>query len=277
MFKLFNTLLIKYADHRLLFAPVAWFIIISLPLWYLAGSASLPIILALLLLIIITIQIHLYRQTCADMDYQQRNIQALIDLHSRMDFRLPLPSLDNWTASPELVARIFHLMKLHRPGVIVELGSGASSICSGYFCEHLGSGKLITFDHDSDYADLTRKNLRNHSLDSFTEVRHAPLTECDVNGRLHTWYDLKTFEDIPVIDMLVVDGPPRKTQLHARYPALPLLFSKLSNNAVIILDDASREQETEIVRRWITEYPGFETEFIPSDKGLCIFRRKSES
>jgi len=277
MFKLFNTLLIKYADHRLLFAPVAWFIIIAILLWYIAGSASLPIMLGLMLLIIIAIQIHLYRQTCADMDYQQRNIQALIDLHSRMDFRLPLPSLDNWTASPELVARIFHLMKLHRPGVIVELGSGASSVCGGYFCEHLGSGKLITLDHDSDYAQLTRKNLKNHTLESFAEVRHAPLTECDVNGSRHIWYDLKTFEDIPVIDMLIVDGPPRKTQLLARYPALPLLFSKLSKNAVIILDDASRKQETEIVRRWITEYPGFETEFIPSDKGLYILTRKSES
>jgi predicted O-methyltransferase YrrM len=277
MIKLFNELLIKYADHRLLFAPVAIFLIISLPLWFFAGSMAIPILLGFLLLIVITVQIHLYRKTCIDMDHQQRNIQALVDLHTRIDFRLPLPSLDNWTASPELITRIFYLMKLHQPGVIVELGSGASSVCGGYFCEHLGTGKLITLDHDSNYAGLTRKNLINHSLDSYVEVRHAPLMECDVNGSTHTWYDLKAFDDIPAIDMLIIDGPPHKTQLHARFPALPLLFSKLSKHAVIILDDASREQETEIVRRWITEYPGFETEFIPSDKGLCILTRKSEA
>ncbi|MCA1803277.1 MAG: class I SAM-dependent methyltransferase [Rhodothermaceae bacterium] len=277
MIKLFNELLIKYADHRLLFVPVTIFLIISLPLWFFAGSVVTPILLGFLLLIVITVQIHLYRKTCIDMDHQQRNIQALVDLHTRIDFRLPLPSLDNWTASPELITRIFYLMKLHQPGVIVELGSGASSVCGGYFCEHLGGGKLITLDHDNNYAGLTRKNLNNHSLDSYVDVRHAPLMECDVNGSTHTWYDLKAFDDIHTIDMLIIDGPPHKTQLHARFPALPLLFSKLSKHAVIILDDASREQETEIVRRWITQYPEFETEFIPSDKGLCILTRKPEA
>lgn len=276
MIKLFNELLIKYADHRLLFAPVAIFLIISLPVWFFAGSAATPVLLGLMLLIVLAGQIHLYRKTIIDMDHQQRNIQALIDLHHRIDFRLPLPSLDNWTASPELITRIFYLMKLHRPGVIVELGSGASSICGGYFCEHLGSSKLITFDHDSEYAELTRKSLDAHTLDSFVEVRHAPLRKCDVNGSTHTWYDVNAFSDIPTIDMLIVDGPPHKTQLHARFPALPLLFSKLSKHAVIIIDDASREQETEIVRRWITSYPEFETEFIHSDKGLYILTRKSE-
>ena len=274
MIKLFNELLIKYADHRLLFMPVAIFLFISLLLWFSVGIAAIPFMLGFLLLIVIALQIHLYRKTCIDMDHQQRHIQALIDLHSRINFRLPLPSLDNWTASPELIARIFYMMKLHKPGVVVELGSGASSICGGYFCEHLGSGKLITIDHDSNYANLTSKNLKSHGLDSFVEVRHAPLRECDVNGSTHTWYDLKAFDDIPEIDMLIVDGPPHKTQRLARFPALPLLFSKLSKNAVIILDDASREQETEIVRRWITQYPEFETEFIPSDKGICILTRK---
>ncbi|MFU8861180.1 MAG: O-methyltransferase [Cyclonatronaceae bacterium] len=276
MIKLLNELQIKYADHRLLYVPVAIYLVISLPVWFLAGSAATPVLLGLLLLIILAGQIHLYRKTCVDMDHQQRNIQALIDLHHRIDFRLPLPSLDNWTASPELITRIFHLMKLYRPGVILELGSGASSICGGYFCEHLGSGRLISLDHDIDYAAFTRKHINNHALDSYVEVRHAPLKECTINGSSHLWYDLKVLDDIPVIDMLVVDGPPHKTQLHARFPALPLLMSKLAKNAVIILDDASREQETEIVRRWITEYPEFVIEFIPSDKGLCILTRTSD-
>ena len=45
------------------------------------------------------------------------------------------------------------------------------------------------------------------------------------------------------IDLLIIDGPPVKTNQLARYPALPLLFSKLSKECIIILDDAARPSE----------------------------------
>ncbi|MES9855801.1 MAG: hypothetical protein ABW166_04240 [Sedimenticola sp.] len=40
--------------------------------------------------------------------------------------------------------------------------------------------------------------------------------------------------------MLVIDGPSGFIQKHSRYPALPLLFDKLSNNGMVFLDDAAR-------------------------------------
>jgi predicted O-methyltransferase YrrM len=275
MFKLFRQLLIKYTDHRLLFAPAAWFLLLSLVIWYLAGALALPLLLTLLLLITTVIQIHLYRKNVQDMDYQQRNIQALIDLHNRIEFRQPLPSLGNWTASPELITTLYSLMHLHQPGTILELGSGASSICAGYFCEHLGTGKVITVDHNAEYTEITRKNLNTHQLNEFVQIRHAPLKDCQVQGKRHKWYDISMLDDIGKIDMLVIDGPPLKTQKHARYPALPLLHDKLSDQAVILLDDAARREETEIIKRWLELFPEFESEFIHSDKGLCILTRKS--
>ena len=73
--------------------------------------------------------------------------------------------------------------------------------------------------------------------------------------------------------MLVVDGPPEKTQSHARYPALPLFYEYLSDEAVVILDDAGRKEESEIVEMWLKDYPEFVHEFIHTEKGISILRR----
>jgi hypothetical protein len=55
------------------------------------------------------------------------------------------------------------------------------------------------------------------------------------------------------IPMLVVDGPPRATGAAARYPAFPLLQSVLAQKATIVLDDADRPDEEEIVSRWLAD------------------------
>jgi len=37
---------------------------------------------------------------------------------------------------------------------------------------------------------------------------------------------------------------------HSRFPALPALADRLAPHALVILDDANREPEREIVERW---------------------------
>lgn len=273
MLKLFRELRIKHSDHWLLFTSVTGFLIIAIGLWLLTGMIAIPVLLVLLFLMTVVIQIHLYRQQKIDIEFQQRNIQALIDLHSRIRFRLPLPSLDNWAASPELISRIFYQMKLIRPETIVELGSGASTICCGYFVEHLKKGRVISLDHEEQFTNQTLANLHMHQLDSYIELYHAPLVQHNLKGKMVTWYDISMLGEIPDIDLLIIDGPPEKTQALARYPALPLLYSKLSRQAVIILDDASREEEQEVIKLWCRQFPDLKTEFIPSEKGICILRR----
>ncbi len=54
------------------------------------------------------------------------------------------------------------------------------------------------------------------------------------------------------IDLLVVDGPPAYAAGHglARYPALPVLCDLLAPRATVILGDAERPGEQEVLRRW---------------------------
>ena len=47
--------------------------------------------------------------------------------------------------------------------------------------------------------------------------------------------------------MLIVDGPAETTEPLIRYPAVPVLYDRLSDDAVILLDDADRTEEERIV------------------------------
>lgn len=87
------------------------------------------------------------------------------------------------------------------------------------------------------------------------------------------WYDLREVAEAWKIDLLIVDGPPRATQPLARYPALPLLYERLSADARVVVDDAWREDEQEMVRRWLKQYPEFSVEYRESGKGIAVLSR----
>jgi hypothetical protein len=56
------------------------------------------------------------------------------------------------------------------------------------------------------------------------------------------------------------------------------MTAKLSDNAVILLDDSSRADETEIVNRWISENKKFLIEYTPEcEKGCTLLRKKSNN
>jgi hypothetical protein len=61
----------------------------------------------------------------------------------------------------------------------------------------------------------------------------------------------------------------------ARFPALPLLRERLSDRAVVVLDDLIRSDEQEIVSRWLTAYPELDDQRLKLEKGVAILRRRT--
>jgi predicted O-methyltransferase YrrM len=146
-----------------------------------------------------------------------------------------------------------------------------------YCLKEIGGGHIWSFDHDKDYAEKTRENLRRHSLIDLTTTIYAPLREVALNGEKWLWYDTKCLEGIGAIDLLFIDGPPRKIQKMARYPALPLLIDSLNEGAVIILDDTHRADDKETLKRWLEEFECFDVERYDTESGTAILRKKSTS
>jgi predicted O-methyltransferase YrrM len=175
------------------------------------------------------------------------------------------------------MTHIYSIIRQHQPRRILELGSGSSSVLIAYMLEQMNGGKLVSLDHDQRFAEKTRQMHNEHELNDRTEVHWAPLTRVNISGQTYEWYDLERipFGDEP-FDMLIIDGPPLETQPQARYPALPMLYARLSSSALIILDDASRKDELTIIDRWLQAYPEFTLQHLDSAKGLALLRRERQ-
>jgi hypothetical protein len=75
--------------------------------------------------------------------------------------------------------------------------------------------------------------------------------------------------------LLVIDGPPGYLQRDMRHPALPLLSLYFNANTVVMLDDANRKDEQNILTRWLEEFPRWDVRIEPTTRGMAILSRKA--
>lgn len=190
---------------------------------------------------------------------QTREVEALLQLFRGVEPRAPMPPSGKTALKPTGLLQLCALVETLQPKLVLELGSGTSSVWLGYLLERY-HGRLITVDHNPAFAAETRVRLQRHGLANIAEVRDAPLKPVTVNGRSYQWYDPAAFADLAGIDLLVVDGPPANSGPHARYPAFPVLEGQLSSHAGVVLDDVSRQDEQDIVRQWTESTAGLEQE-----------------
>lgn len=142
---------------------------------------------------------------------------------------------------------------------MVELGAGASTLLFARVLRDYG-GTLVAVEHDARWASWVTDRLAAEGLSEVASVVFAPLEETP-----HGWDGLPWYAASPLaaavgeepIDLLLVDGPPAhdRTRRHARYPALPALIDALADDAVVVLDDAIRDGEGDVVERWERETP----------------------
>ncbi len=206
-------------------------------------------------------------------DYRQ--VEALFSLFALLDLKAPLPPMREWASSPDLLTAILARIKARKPELVLELGSGVSTLVAAYALQAQGAGRLLALEHDEQVAATTTRLLAEHQLTAVATVAHAPLEPVVVQGRERLWYAREPLQDIGAIDLLIVDGPPGVDGELARYPALPLLMDRLSADAVIIVDDGDRDEERRTVALWLEQFDGITAEQLPTENGAFILRRST--
>lgn len=261
---------IKHEDTRRIAGFTAILLAITLVAGALTGcwwipAVTIPMFFGLALLVA-----HYHRATEEERIFQDQDIQDLQFIQSAIQPVHPLPYFTRWSSSPALAARLIGLIKAHRPQRIVELGSGVSTLVMAYAVRQAGAGEVISLDHDAVYADITRANLKAHGLSDVARVLDAPLADVNTSRGRRTWYDLSALGDLKDIDLLIVDGPPRKSGPDSRWPAYDLLQSRLAPGAVVVLDDTARRDEQASVDSWSAAARPGGVLRIPSRKGVTI-------
>ena len=203
-----------------------------------------------------------------------RQLEALQNLNAVLPTSDVLPATRGWAASPDLLLTLVDLVSTERPSLIVECGSGASTLWLALALRRFGiDGRIIALDHDPVFSGRTRDFLARHDVLDLAEVRDAPLESFSLDGETYSWYARTAWEDLAGIDLLFVDGPPAATGHQARYPALPLLNKSLSPIATIVLDDLIVPDMREVLPRWLDADPGFSSEILPLEKQAAVLRR----
>ena len=209
---------------------------------------------------------HLHRELVRRTDAAYDQLAALQGLYLELGVDRALPVSRGWAASPDFLVRVRERVLRRRPRVAVECGSGISTLVTALTLREVGGGHLWSLEHSPDHARATRAELEKHGVSAFATVVDAPLEPHTIGGQPWTWYATRGLPP-EAIDMLVIDGPPKRTGRLARWPAGPLLFPRLSAGAVVLLDDAARPDEQEAVRQWRAAFPDLTVADLWCEKG----------
>jgi predicted O-methyltransferase YrrM len=203
-----------------------------------------------------------------------RQLEALQNLSAVLPANDVVPATRGWAASPDLLVVLVDLVITQRPSLVVECGSGASTLWLALAMRRFKiDGRIIALDHDPVFGGKTRDLLARHDVRDLAEVRDAPLESFSLDGETYSWYARRAWEDLTGIDLLFVDGPPATTGHQARYPALPLLRGSLSPVATAVLDDLIVPDMQKVLRLWLDAYPDFGSEILPLEKQAAVLRR----
>jgi BNR repeat-containing family member len=131
-------------------------------------------------------------------------------------------------------------------GPILECGSGLTTIVLGAIAQR-SAGRVWSLEHSQEWGDRVARYLATYRIGTVS-LAIRPLK--DYGG--FSWYQ-PPLRDLPrAFHLVVCDGPPGTTE-GGRYGLAPIMKERLAPGCVILLDDAGRQEEQSIARRWAAE------------------------
>lgn len=205
------------------------------------------------------------------LDDQVALLEAFVQLQRLVPTSLPMPRPGTWAASEDLLLWLAGYVLEKRPALVVDLGSGQSSVWMAAAMRTAGyAGRVVGVDHEEQFAEATIELGRRQGVLDWLTVIHAPLMVQTIDGREVTWYDASALDGLADVTVLCVDGPPGQGNPMARWPALPFFHDRMAAGGVVVLDDMIRADEQAIAADWKVRYPDLVGYHLDFEKGAEI-------
>jgi len=135
-----------------------------------------------------------------------------------------------------LVLRVFRELQ---PKSVLDIGAGQTSILWSRLFGDAGADRVLTVEHDSQWAGHVEKQIGHEILVSPLEMRQ----EGEKTVKTYDWAAIRARGPF---DVILCDGP-HGTAQWSRYGVMSLVDKTLPADFVIIMDDAERDGETQTV------------------------------
>lgn len=195
-------------------------------------------------------------------------VSGVIGIYATLKPEMPYPAFGGWAVAGDCAERLVKLILSMQPKAVIEVGSGLSTVLIGQALELIGrEGHVVSLEHEEKWLEETATQVAAHGVDHRVTLVHAPLVDTPIGDEILPWYDLGAADLPDLAQLIFVDGPPEATGPLARYPALPLLFDRIDDNGILLMDDASRPDELAAIERWQVEFPDLTIRFHNDSKG----------
>jgi hypothetical protein len=166
-----------------------------------------------------------------------------------------------WHLRAEALRLVAQIVAETQPRLVLELGSGSSTVLLAHQCANLGGGaRVVSLEESPFFAAQTRRLLRHHHLLDWVSIVVSPVVRTRV-GHWHGYcYEMSEASLASAMaseqaELALIDGPMSAWTMRGdcRYATLPLIRRWLAEGAILIIDDAHRRRERDIIERWTAE------------------------
>jgi predicted O-methyltransferase YrrM len=185
-----------------------------------------------------------------------------------------------WHLRTEAMRLVAEIVAATRPRLVLELGSGSSTVLLARQCASLGGGaRVVSVEEKPFFAARTSRLLQRHGLLDRVSILVSPV----VRTRIGSWrgycYEISEAGIASALageraDLVLIDGPMSAWTLRGdcRYGTLPLIRRWLADHAIVIVDDADRRRERDTIERWTAERLFEPLRFYAVGDGLSVGR-----
>jgi predicted O-methyltransferase YrrM len=180
------------------------------------------------------------------------------------------PSLDGpWSLGEEAFASIERSMREVVPRVIVEFGSGASSV---RLAKAFPEASVLSLESDAEFFQRSLGCAREHGMTpERLRIELRPLCFRRIATGIYETYRSGPFP--AQIDVALIDGPPHWTK-RGREACFYDIADRVRIGGRVYLDDYGRDQEKRIARNWSSCYAdAFRMSEVATDHGLCVMEK----
>lgn len=176
--------------------------------------------------------------------------------HAGLARHLGEQAIGEWSLPAESIDYLRAHVIRHAPEVILEFGSGVSTLALATFAQELhgtGAVRVFSIDQDQEFLHRTQVALDDAGLGDLVRLQHVPVIRRQVLGHEVPSYDLTSglldrFLGGCRPDLVLVDGPAAGDL--GRLSTVPLVLDRLPPGAWVFLDDALRDSEMQTAELW---------------------------